>query len=75
MELNLSDNNLAGQISFSLGNLTYLNLLALPNNIFGGPIPLLVRHQNLNYLTLYGNSLRASLGARKPEGIGGARIK
>ncbi|AQK53601.1 LRR receptor-like serine/threonine-protein kinase EFR [Zea mays] len=56
-ELNLSHNNLAGQISSSLGNLTNLNLLALPNNRFGGPIPLLDRLQNLNYLSLDNNSL------------------
>jgi hypothetical protein len=39
-ELSLTVKNLAGQISSALGNLTYLNLLALPNNSFVGPIPL-----------------------------------
>jgi Leucine-rich repeat (LRR) protein len=57
MELNLTGNDLAGRISTSVGNLTYLSLLALPNNRFSGPIPPLNKLQNLSYLSLDNNFL------------------
>lgn len=60
-ELNLTGKNLAGQISSSLGNLTYLNLLALPNNRFRGPIPLLNKLQYLSYLSLDNNFLHGMI--------------
>jgi Leucine-rich repeat (LRR) protein len=47
---------LAGQISSSLGNLTFLHILRLANNNFHGPIPLLNKLQNLSKLVL-GNNL------------------
>jgi Leucine-rich repeat (LRR) protein len=55
-ELNLTGQNLAGQISSSLGNLTFLHILRLANNSFHGPIPLLNKLQNLSKLVL-GNNL------------------
>lgn len=58
MFLLLPDQNLAGQISSSLGNLTFLNWLVLSNNSFHGPIPILSRLQNLQYLLLGSNLLR-----------------
>jgi Leucine-rich repeat (LRR) protein len=56
---------LVGQISSSLGNLTFLNTLDLANNSFSGPIPLLNKLQNLNKLALWGNHLEGVI----PDGI------
>jgi Leucine-rich repeat (LRR) protein len=61
MALILVGKNLAGQISSSLGNLTYLNTLALTNNSFGGPVPLLNKLQNLSYLFLDNNFLYGAI--------------
>jgi hypothetical protein len=55
-ELNLNGQSLAGQISSSLGNLTFLRILRLANNSFHGPIPLLNKLQNLSKPVL-GNNL------------------
>jgi Leucine-rich repeat (LRR) protein len=53
----LSGSSLAGQISSSLGNLTFLNELDLSNNSFMGPLSLLGRLQQLQYLFLNNNNL------------------
>lgn len=42
VSLNLSDNNLAGQLPDALGNLTGLENLDLSNNLLTGPLPLAV---------------------------------
>lgn len=60
-ELVLPGKNLAGQISSSLGNLTYLNNLVLTNNSFHGPVPLLNKLLNLKYLLLGGNHLQGAI--------------
>ena len=57
-QLSLPNQNLAGQISSSLGNLTYLNELVLTNNSFQGPIPLVSKLHNLEYLSLGNNLLQ-----------------
>ncbi|CAN6273481.1 unnamed protein product [Urochloa humidicola] len=48
---------LSGQISSSLGNLTFLNTLDLSGNNFFGPLPFLGSLQQLLYLYLYNNNL------------------
>jgi len=55
--LQLTSQSLSGQISSSLGNLTFLNYLDLSYNNFVGPLPLLGRLQQLHILFLYNNSL------------------
>ncbi|PWZ29821.1 putative LRR receptor-like serine/threonine-protein kinase [Zea mays] len=56
-ELNLNGQSLAGQISSSLGNLTFLQTLDLSNNSFSGPLPLLNKLRNLDLLLLGSNHL------------------
>ncbi|WVZ74603.1 hypothetical protein U9M48_022765 [Paspalum notatum var. saurae] len=57
-ELILRGHNLAGQISPSLGNLTFLNVLDLSTNNFRGVIPdALTNCSNLAELGLYANNL------------------
>jgi Leucine-rich repeat (LRR) protein len=56
-ELNLNGRSLAGQISSSLGNLTFLQTLDLSNNSFSGPLPLLNKLRNLDLLLLGSNHL------------------
>ncbi|PWZ29037.1 Receptor kinase-like protein Xa21 [Zea mays] len=56
-ELNLTGQNLAGQISSSLGNLTFLHTLDLSYNSFSGPLPLLNKLRNLDILFLGSNHL------------------
>lgn len=55
--LNLTGLSLGGQISSSLGNLTFLNYLNLSSNNFVGPLPLLSRLQQLQTLWLRDNLL------------------
>jgi len=55
--LNLTGQSLSGQISSSLGDLTFLNYLDLSNNNFFGPLPLLGRLQQLQILYLNNNNL------------------
>jgi len=57
-QLILPGQNLAGQISSSLGNLTYLSALVLTNNSFQGPIPLVSKLRNLEYLSVGNNLLQ-----------------
>lgn len=59
--LNLTDLSLGGQISSSLGNLTFLNYLDLSYNNFFGPLPLLNRLQQLKNLILGSNSLHGAI--------------
>jgi len=56
-QLNLTSQSLTGQISSSLGNLTFLYKLDLSQNNLVGPLPLLGRLQQLQILYLYNNSL------------------
>ncbi|KAF7027229.1 hypothetical protein CFC21_039291 [Triticum aestivum] len=53
----LASQNLAGQISPSLGNLTFLTWLDLSGNYFVGPLPVLGHLQRLQTLYLNNNSL------------------
>ncbi|CAO2039671.1 unnamed protein product [Urochloa humidicola] len=57
MWLILTRKGLSGQISSSLGNLTFLDYLDLSDNNFFGPLPLLGRLQQLQDLYLYNNNL------------------
>uniref|UniRef100_A0A0E0K2E7 non-specific serine/threonine protein kinase n=1 Tax=Oryza punctata TaxID=4537 RepID=A0A0E0K2E7_ORYPU len=59
--LNLAGQSLGGQISSSLGNLTFLSKLVLSNNSFFGPLPLLNRLQQLQKLTLGSNGLHGAI--------------
>lgn len=59
--LNLTGLSLGGQISSSLGNLTFLNYLDLSYNNFFGPLPLLNRLQQLKNLILGSNSLHGAI--------------
>ncbi|CAO2039649.1 unnamed protein product, partial [Urochloa humidicola] len=56
-ELTFTGQNLAGVISSSIANLTFISYLDLSNNSFHGPIPLLNKLQNLKYLNLGSNLL------------------
>lgn len=56
-ELNLTGQSLSGQISPSLGNLTFLKNLDLSKNNFIGPLPLLRNLQYLQNVQLYKNLL------------------
>ncbi|KAK1618139.1 hypothetical protein QYE76_023656 [Lolium multiflorum] len=53
----LSGQNLEGQISSSLGNLTFLSYLDLSGNSFVGPLPSLGNLKQLQTLYLYKNQL------------------
>ncbi|KAM0864651.1 hypothetical protein ACQ4PT_043785 [Festuca glaucescens] len=57
----LSGQNLEGQISSSLGNLTFLSYLDLSGNNFVGPLPILGHLQKLQYLYLYDNHLNGTI--------------
>jgi len=57
LSLTLSGASLAGQISSSLGNLTFLYELDFSQNNLVGPLPLLGRLQQLQYLFLNNNNL------------------
>jgi Leucine-rich repeat (LRR) protein len=54
--LNLTGQSLSGQISSSLGNLTFLNYLDLSYNNFVGPLPLLGGLQHLQHMYLNNNN-------------------
>jgi len=54
-QLNLTSQSLTGQISSSLGNLNFLCGLDLSQNNLVGPLPLLGRLQQLQYLFLNNN--------------------
>ena len=65
--LNLSDNQLTGQIPEELGDIPILYILNLSNNDLSGPIPpQLGNLTNLNRLNLHGNQLSGSV----PEQLG-----
>ncbi|CAM0877635.1 unnamed protein product [Alopecurus aequalis] len=55
--LNLTGQNLQGQIAPSLGNLTFLRNLVLSSNSFSGQLPTLNPLHKLNYLDLGDNKL------------------
>uniref|UniRef100_UPI003216A0E0 T9SS type A sorting domain-containing protein n=1 Tax=uncultured Draconibacterium sp. TaxID=1573823 RepID=UPI003216A0E0 len=58
IELQLNNNNLTGEISESIGNLSYLQVLNLSSNNLTGHIPSgLNKLQSLNYLWLSDNKL------------------
>ncbi|KAF2945842.1 hypothetical protein DAI22_02g247000 [Oryza sativa Japonica Group] len=59
--LNLTTQNLAGQISPSLGNLTYLQTLDLSGNSFHGPLPRVKPLQHLEVLLLGSNLLQRNI--------------
>ncbi|WVZ74620.1 hypothetical protein U9M48_022781 [Paspalum notatum var. saurae] len=59
-DLILTGQKLSGQISSSLGNLTFLENLDLSNNNFVGPVPLLGSLQQL-LLSLYNNNLSGNI--------------
>ena len=61
LSLTLTGKGLSGQISSSLGNLTFLNYLDLSDNNFFGPLPLLSGLQQLQYLFLNNNNLSANI--------------
>jgi len=61
LSLTLTGKGLSGQISSSLGNLTFLNYLDLSDNNFFGPLPLLGGLQQLQYLYLYSNNLSGNI--------------
>ncbi|XP_062219666.1 receptor kinase-like protein Xa21 isoform X2 [Phragmites australis] len=64
-ELNLTGQNLAGQISPSLGNLTFLDTLDLGSNLLHGVIPdALTNCSNLAYLDLSKNNLMGVIPPR-----------
>ncbi|CAD6243608.1 unnamed protein product [Miscanthus lutarioriparius] len=56
--LSLTGQNLGGQISSSIGNLTFLGTLDLSNNSFHGPRPPLNKLQHLTTLHLKSNHLQ-----------------
>lgn len=66
VDLNLTGQNLAGYISASLGNLTFLDTLDLSNNSFHGTIPPLHKLQHLTALYLGSNQLQ---GVVIPEAL------
>ncbi|XP_044420011.1 receptor kinase-like protein Xa21 isoform X1 [Triticum aestivum] len=59
--LKLTDLDLAGQISSSLGNLTFLGTLDLSYNTFVGPLPVLGHLQQLQTLSLNNNRLNGMI--------------
>uniref|UniRef100_A0ACD5V7P6 Uncharacterized protein n=1 Tax=Avena sativa TaxID=4498 RepID=A0ACD5V7P6_AVESA len=59
--LNLTAQNLRGQISPSLGNLAFLNLLDLSYNSFVGTFPVLNPLQQLQYLFVNNNNLTGTI--------------
>ncbi|KAM0895575.1 hypothetical protein ACQ4PT_023755 [Festuca glaucescens] len=59
--LDLSEQRLVGQISPSLGNMSYLASLNLSRSKFSGQIPHLGRLQELKFLDLSYNSLQGSI--------------
>ncbi|XP_066333487.1 receptor kinase-like protein Xa21 [Miscanthus floridulus] len=62
--LNLTNRGLVGQISPSLGNLTFLKVLVLSANSFSGEIPMSLGHLNrLQILTLQNNTLQGRIPA------------
>jgi len=61
LSLTLTGKSLSGQISSSLGNLTFLNYLDLSDNNFFGPLPLLGGFQQLQYLFLNSNNLSGNI--------------
>ena len=61
LSLTLTGKGLSGQISSSLGNLTFLNYVDLSDNNFFGPLPLLGGLHQLQNLYLYSNNLSGNI--------------
>ncbi|XP_015697759.1 LRR receptor-like serine/threonine-protein kinase EFR [Oryza brachyantha] len=62
ISLNLTDRGLVGKISPSLGNLTFLKHLILPENAFTGQIPASLGHlHHLQTLSLANNTLQGMI--------------
>ncbi|OEL36722.1 putative inactive leucine-rich repeat receptor-like protein kinase [Dichanthelium oligosanthes] len=61
MELNLSGMGLVGQVSSSIGNLTFLAALDLSNNSFTGPLPILHSLQHLVIFYVNNNQLQGAI--------------
>ena len=60
--LNLTNRGLVGQISPSLGNLTFLRILVLSTNSFSGEIPMSLGHlHRLQILSLQNNTLQGRI--------------
>ncbi|KAM0822267.1 hypothetical protein ACQ4PT_071605 [Festuca glaucescens] len=66
LSLNLTAQNLQGQISSSLGNLTFIESLDLSHNNFVGPLPILGHLQKLQILYLNSNHLNGTI----PDSLG-----
>ena len=62
--LNLTNRGLLGQISPSLGNLTFLRILVLSTNSFSGVIPMSLGHlHHLQIVSLQNNTLQGRMPA------------
>eukprot|EP00271_Cylindrocystis_brebissonii_P017624 TRINITY_DN464_c0_g1_i1.p1 TRINITY_DN464_c0_g1~~TRINITY_DN464_c0_g1_i1.p1 ORF type:complete len:1372 (-),score=265.73 TRINITY_DN464_c0_g1_i1:941-5056(-) len=61
VDVDLSDNNLTGEVTNSFDSLTSLETLILSNNQLGGPIPVLSAAPNLTVLSLSNNFFNGTI--------------